>query len=208
VARVNGEERRRRQAAETRAAIVEAAGALFEARGYTGTTIEAIADGAGVVVQTIYNSIGPKSAVLNAVLDRAAAGPESPRLVADFMRERAEATSSTAEMIEVLADWFAEAMPRTADVHRIIHQAAAVDEDIADLENRRATQRFRNYLEAAQQLAARRGSATLPADEVAAVIWSVGHPQVYRFLVETQGWDLERYRLWVSRTLAASLTRG
>ena len=194
--------------AETRAAIVEAAGRLFSARGYTGTTIEAIADEAGVVVQTIYNSIGPKSAVLSAVLDRAASGPESPRSVPEFMSERAEATSNAAGMIAVLADWFAEAMPRTADVMGVIHQAAAVDGDIADLEDKRAAQRFQNYLAAASQLAARPGAAGRSAEEVAATIWSIGHPQVYRFLVEDQGWDLDRYRQWVTDCLVGVLAES
>ncbi len=199
--------RRERQMAATRTSIVEAAGRLFSDRGYTGTTIEAIADEAGVVVQTIYNSIGPKSAVLNAVLDLAASGPESPRSVPEFMRERVEITSTAAGMIGVLADWFAEAMPRTAGVFRVVHEAAAIDRDIADLEGRREAQRFHNYAAAASQLAGRPGAATLPAEDVAATIWSIGHPRTYRFLVETQGWDLDRYRRWVAACLTAVLTK-
>ncbi len=198
--------RRERQMAATKTSIVEAAGRLFADRGYTGTTIEAIADEAGVVVQTIYNSIGPKSAVLNAVLDLAASGPESPKSVPEFMRERAEVTSTAIGMIEVLADWFAEGMPRTVGVLRVIHQAAAVDPDIADLEDRRAAQRFHNYIAAASQLASRPGAAALAAEEVAATIWSIGHPQVYQFLVVDQGWELDRYRRWVAACLTAVLT--
>lgn len=200
-------ERRQRQIEETRSAIVTAAAELFAARGYVGTTIEAIAAEAGVVVQTIYNSIGSKSEVLSAVLDRAAAGPESPRPVREFMQQRAEATRDAEGLVRVLADWFTEVQPRTAEVHHIIRQAAAVDEGIADLEERRAIQRFRNYVDAAKQLAARTGAAPLPTEEVAATLWCVGHPQIYRFLVETEGWDLDRYRQWVARLLTETLTQ-
>lgn len=192
--------------AETRSSIVSAAAELFAERGYAGTTIEAIAAGAGVVVQTIYNSIGPKSAVLSAVLDQAAAGGEAPQTVPDFMRQRAEATRDAEGMIEVLADWFAEALPRTSEVFGIIRQAAAYDDDIAELEQRRAEQRFRNYLEAARQLAERPGCVALPADEIAATIWSIGHPQTYLFLTDVAGWDLGRYRDWVARSLLTNLT--
>ena len=143
--------------------------------------------------------------MLGAVLDRAASGPESPRSVPEFMRERAESTSDAGGMIAVLADWFAEAMPRTADVMGVIHQAAAVDGDIADLEGTRAAQRFHNYLAAASQLAARPGAAGRPAEEIAATIWSIGHPLVYRFLVEDQGWDLDRYRRWITDCLIGIL---
>lgn len=185
---------------------MDAAAELFSENGYAGTTIQSIASRAGVVVQTIYNSIGSKSSVLSAVLDRAAAGPEAPKPVPEFMRERTEATGDAAGLIEVLADWFAEAQPRTSEVHRIIRQAAAHDKDIAELEDQRATQRFQNYLHAAQQLAARPGSLALPREEIAAMIWSIGHPQVYRFLTDEVGWDLDRYRNWVERSLVSALT--
>jgi AcrR family transcriptional regulator len=191
---------------QTRADIVSAAAELFAEHGYAGTTIQSIASRAGVVVQTIYNSIGSKSTVLSAVLDRAAAGPEAPKPVREFMRERTEAIADAAGLIEVLADWFAEVQPRTSEVHRIIRQAAAHDEDIAELEEQRAEQRFRNYQLAAQQMAMRPGSVTLSGEEIAATIWSIGHPEVYRFLTEEAGWDLDRYRHWVERSLVSALT--
>lgn len=203
---VNSLARRNRQIEHTRADIVSAAAELFADKGYAGTTIQSIASRAGVVVQTIYNSIGSKSTVLSAVLDRAAAGPEAPKAVREFMQERTEAIADAAGLIKVLADWFAEVQPRTTEVHRIIRQAAAHDEDIAELEEQRAEQRFRNYQLAAEQLVLRPGSAPLPAEEIAATIWSIGHPQVYRFLTEGTGWDLDRYRNWVETSLVSALT--
>ncbi len=206
MASVNARERRNRQIEQTRAAIIAAAADLFAENGYAGTTLESIASQAGVVVQTIYNSIGPKSSVLSAVLDQAAQGPEAPRPVPEFMRDRTDATDDAAELIEVLADWFAEAQPRTAGIHRTIRQAAAHDEAIAELEEQRAMQRFRNYLQAAQQLAMRPRSVTLPPEDIAATIWAIGHPQVYRFLTAKAGWDLDHYRRWVQQSLIATLT--
>lgn len=208
MASVKARERRNQQMAQTRSAIIAAAADLFAENGYAGTTLESIATQAGVVVQTIYNSIGPKSSVLSAVLDQAAQGPEAPRPVPAFMRERADATGDAAELIGVLADWFAEAQPRTVEIHRTIRQAAAHDEAIAKLEEQRATQRFRNYLQAAQQLAMRPRSVTLPPEDIAATIWSIGHPQVYRFLTERAGWDLDHYRHWVEQSLIAALTEA
>lgn len=205
---VNALERRNRQMEQTRAAIVSAAADLFAEHGYAGTTIQSIASRAGVVVQTIYNSIGPKSTVLSAVLDRAAAGTEAPRTVPEFMRERTEAAVDAAEVLTVLADWFAEVQPRTSEAHRIIREAAAHDKDIAELEEARAAQRFRNYRQAAQQLALRPGAVKVPDEEIAATIWSIGHPQVYRFLTEGTGWDLDRYRRWVERSLVSALTEA
>src|SRR3979409_1416813 len=60
---------RREQAPQTRARIVEAAGALFTSNGYARTTIREIADSAGVAVDTVYAVFGNKARVLTALVD-------------------------------------------------------------------------------------------------------------------------------------------
>ena len=141
--------RRTLQAAGTREAIVEAAGRLFAADGYVRTTIDGIAAESGVAVQTVYNSVGNKAALLSAVLDSAAAGPGAQAGVLDFMRERTRQAADLDALINMLADWFAEVHPRTAGINAVIARAAAVDEAAAQLEKDRAQQRLRRYEEAA-----------------------------------------------------------
>lgn len=198
---VKRKSRQELRAEETRAAIVEAADRLFARDGYARTTIGDIAEEAGVVVQTIYNAIGSKATVLSAVLDRAAAGPLAPRSVPEFMAERSERVADATGMVEMLADWFAEAQPRVAGINRVIREAAATDADVAQLEVRRASQRLRNYGLAADALAGLPGARDVARDDVAATIWSIGHPQTFVHLTEVEGWSLERYRDWVARTL-------
>ena len=84
-------------------------------------------------MQTIYNAVGNKAAVLSAVLDVAASGPNAPTPVPEFMAERT-APHRCRRPIDLLADWLVEANERTATIHWIIRQAAAVDEDAAELE--------------------------------------------------------------------------
>ncbi|MDJ0322748.1 TetR/AcrR family transcriptional regulator [Cryobacterium sp. PH31-AA6] len=199
--------RRTRQSAATRAVIVEAASRLMLERGYVPTSIAAIAESAGVAVQTIYNSIGGKADVLSAVLDRSAAGPDAPTLVPTFMRKRVAAAGTSAEVVGILADWFVEVNARTAGVHRVITQAAGVDPEVAKLELRRAAQRLHNYGEAASTLRTLRGLRSGLSDhEAAAAIWAIGHPQVYRSLVIDLGWSVPAYREWVLKTLSGALT--
>jgi AcrR family transcriptional regulator len=199
--------RRSQQSAATRTAIVETARRLMLERGYVATSIGAIADEAGVAVQTIYNSVGNKADVLSAVLDLAAAGPGAPALVPDVMRERVARARNALEIIDILADWFVEVHARTAGVFRVIGQAAAVDADVAKLELRRAAQRLHNYGEAASALRARRGLRSGLSDhEAAAAIWAIGHPQVYQSLVIDLGWSVEAYRDWLGKTLGGALT--
>ena len=52
--------RRQEQASQTRFQIIEAARRLFIERGYAGATLDAIAQEAGVAVETVYASFGNK----------------------------------------------------------------------------------------------------------------------------------------------------
>jgi AcrR family transcriptional regulator len=186
--------------------IAAAAHRLFLERGYAGTTIESIAEEAGVAVQTIYNTVGVKSAVLEMVLDTTAAGSGATVPVRDLMARRTDQVASAAGVVAVLADWFVEVHERTAEVFRVIRDAAAVDPEIAAIDRRRAAQRFANYHLAAEEIARRSQLAPgLDVAGAAAVIWSVGSPQTYRLLVIEQGWDVARYRRWVEVTLTAAL---
>lgn len=120
------------------------------------------------------------------------------------MKERTESLPDAASVVEALADWFAEIHPRSAHVFDLIHQAAAVDPEIAQLEERREAQRLSNY-EMAASVIAGKGDLRLPIRETAATIWTVGHPLVYRRLVTIGGWSSSDYREWVSESLAAAI---
>lgn len=196
------------QAALTRRTIVDAASALFLAHGYVGTSIGAIARSAGVSVQTIYNAVGNKAALLSAILDAAASGPGSTRPVPQFMRDRTVAAADPAAVVGVLADWFVEVHGRTGDVWSVIHQAAAVDEEAAAVERAREQQRLRNYGLAAADLRSRGSLAGLTDDEAAAAIWAIGHPNAYQTLVRDLGWTTTAYREWVRKCLAGALGIG
>ncbi len=66
--------RRQAQAAATRAAVLEAARALFTERGYAATTVSAVAERAGVAVDTVYAAVGRKPQLLIELVDEALAG--------------------------------------------------------------------------------------------------------------------------------------
>ncbi|MFF2299108.1 TetR/AcrR family transcriptional regulator [Arthrobacter sp. NPDC058127] len=199
-------DRRVAQAAATKAAVVEAARQLFLSRGYVATTIGAVAEQAGVAIQTIYNSVGNKAALLSAVVDATAAGPDAPRSVPETMRERTAAAPDAGAVLALLADWFAEVHPRSSQLFSVMRQASAVDAEAAKVERDRAELRLRNYAEAAAALR-RRGALTsgMSDEQAAAVIWSVGHPDTYRSLVLDFAWGLDRYRDWVHAALKAAL---
>lgn len=193
-------------AEETQRVIVEAASRLFLAHGYHATSISAIAAEAGVAVQTIYNAVGSKRDLLSRVLDLAAAGERAPTPVARFMREQVESEPDPRRILAQLVEFWRGALTRTAPVFRVIREAAAVDPDIAVLERDRATQRLRNYRQAAQLLADRnalRSGTTI--EGAAATIFALGHSETYRALVLDGEWSAEHWAEWLQGTLERAL---
>src|SRR5499427_5931857 len=80
--------RRRRAAARTRAAILEAARELFTERGYTATPMTAIADRAGVALDTVYASVGRKPELARLLIETAISGTDEaiPAGQRDYVR--------------------------------------------------------------------------------------------------------------------------
>src|SRR5215472_7346041 len=72
---------RRRQAAETRRRILEAARAVFRAAGYAGATLEAIAAVAEVSPKTVEAAFGPKRGLLAALVDPLASAGGAQELI-------------------------------------------------------------------------------------------------------------------------------
>ena len=74
---------RAEQARATRRAIVEAGSALFVERGFAGTTVDAIAERAGVSRKTVFSSVGGKVGLLALAVDWALVGDDEPVALAE-----------------------------------------------------------------------------------------------------------------------------
>ena len=203
----NGAVRRRAaQAASTRAEIVMAAGRLMLERGYVGTSVAAIAAEAGVVVQTIYNSVGSKAELLAAVLDRVAEEPDAPTLLSGATRERITEARTATEVIRTLARSSALVTERTAGILRIVSEAAVVDPDVGEFEQKRDAARLHGFGEVAAALRDKRGLRGGISDhEAAATMWALAHPHTFRTLVLSLGWSTDAYLNWLEKTLLAAL---
>ena len=198
--------RRAAQAASTRGVIVMAAGRLMLERGYVGTSVAAIAGEAGVVVQTIYNSVGSKAELLAAVLDRVAAEPGAPALLSGATRERIAEARTATEVIRILARSSALVNERTSGILRIVSEAAVVDPDVGEFEQKRDAARLHGFGEVAAALREKRGLRGGISDhEAAATMWALAHPHTYRTLVLSLGWSTEAYLNWLEKSLLAAL---
>ena len=78
----------RRQGAAHRAAILDAARELFTERGYAATPMSAIADRAGVALDTVYASAGRKPALARLLIETAISGTDQavPAEQRDYVR--------------------------------------------------------------------------------------------------------------------------
>ena len=72
-----------------RAAVVQAARALFLERGYAGTTIETISDRSDVPPGTVYRLFSSKLGILKAMLDASIAGDDEAVALEDRPHIRA-----------------------------------------------------------------------------------------------------------------------
>ncbi len=192
-------------AARTRARIVDAAGDLFSRDGWTATTLKAVAEHAGVSVQSVHLA-GPKASLLIAAFERSFAGDEGPHSLAERPEMAAiMARPDVDDALEGWLDYVAEANRRTAGLSRAMVSAAEGDPlaaaAVADLDARR-----RRDMQIAAQWAVGRGllhpaHAEHAADEIS---WIVG-PEAYAHLVDRSDWRFEDYRAWLQRSMLALL---
>jgi AcrR family transcriptional regulator len=198
---------RRQRSQRTRARIIEAATELFVGRGFNATTVEDIAGGAGVVAQTVYSAFGSKPKLLAAVLDARIAGDDQPIPVAE--RPWVESLADAADAgtaIAALAAGAAGIFARVAPVYDVLRGAAS-DRDVAALleANRRGRRQDQRRL---AQLLADAGhlNPDLDVDAAADVIYALVNEDVFLLLTVDCGWDLDRYREWLTTVLVDQLT--
>lgn len=199
--------RRQAQVRATRAEVVSAAHELFVARGYTATTVEAIADAAGIPQATVYRHFGGKRGILTAVLDVAFGGDDEPVEYQHRPEVRAALTDpEPAGMLDAFARMHPDVVARSAPIQHVLAEAAAVDHEAAELLALARDQRHTGQSRIARLLAQRGALAEgLTEAEAADVIYALFSPEMYRILVVERGWHTERYGQWLSKALREAL---
>lgn len=195
--------RRRDAAVRTRARMLGAARHQFAEHGYLSTTVEAIAEAAGVSPQTFYTVFGSKRGVLFALLDEMPAAADPATLAA------ALASAPDAErQLALLVDYRLRLYAGSLDVLTAVRAAGGQDPDVAALWNEGEDRRRRNQqklLSAWHAHGELRPSITRrQADDV---LWALTGPDVYRLFVVERKWSRERFREWLVDMLAYELLK-
>jgi AcrR family transcriptional regulator len=192
--------KRREAAARTREAILDAALALFSDRGYAATPMTAIAEQAGVALDTVYASVGRKPELARLLIETAISGssqavPAEERGYVQAIRAAPDAETK----IAIYASAMRMIAGRLAPVLGILQQAALWRE----IAERRAA----NMHLFVTDLAA---VATLRVDpgEAADIVWATNAPEFYQLLVHQRGWTPERYEHFLADTWRRLLLAG
>jgi len=198
---------REAQARATRRAIVDAAARLFIERGYGATTVDAIAEAAGVSRKTVFTSVGGKAEALKLAIDWANVGDDEPVPMLERPHVKAMQQEPDARRIVTsYAGQVRQTAARAAPLHAVVQAAAGLDDDIRALAEEARAQRIRGMRMMAQVLADRGAlKPDLTPSEAADVLWLLNDPGVYHRLVIEQHWDPDRYQDWLTSAFISLL---
>jgi AcrR family transcriptional regulator len=190
---------RQRQALWTRRLIVDAARKLFLERGYAATTMDAIAEEAGVAVSTVYAAFKNKRTILRAIRE---AWHEQTR--AREINEEASRQPDPERRLEMVVNATRRQWETGGAVVAIYQGAAAADRGAA-AELREALRGRRAALD--RVVEGMEGSLRpgLDEDRAAAILRAVCRAEVYRELVGESGWSPDEYEAWLFKTLTEQL---
>ena len=192
---------RGRQAAaeETRRSILESARRIFIERGYAGATMPAIAEQAGIALDTVYAAVGRKPALFRLLVESAISGIDAavPAEQRDYVRAiRAEPDAGA--KLRIYAAALGEILPRLAPIFKVLQAASSQDEDLNALWQEISRRRAANMRLLAKDLAETgRLRRSLSMAEVADILWSMNAPEFFLMLVEQRGWSPAQFADWL-----------
>ena len=194
-------------ARQTRQAIVGAASLLFARDGFGATTLDAIAEEAGVSRKTVFTAVGGKIELLKLALDWAIAGDDAPVAVADrptvsrLMHQR-----DPAALLRGWAKVLAEIDHRVAALVRAMEIAAGIDPTARTLFDQTQGQRLEGARTVVDRLVELNAlDSALTPDEATDIAWLYADPALYDRLVRQRGWPLDRFAEWVGDALCRQL---
>lgn len=187
--------------------MIDTARPLFLSQGYAATTMDQIAAGAGVAVQTVYYTFKSKGNLLSQVVEVTAAGEDEalPAMQRPWAQDMLAATS--AQRILALGTEHGTAIyERVAHLWPAVNAAAAVDPAVANYwrsvaAGRRAGQEA--MVRRIAQLGALRPE--LDPDRATDLVYLLAAHDPYQTLVMEAGWPVSTFKAWLFCTLVQQL---
>jgi AcrR family transcriptional regulator len=198
---------RAESAARTRETILQAARVLFVKRGYVATTIEDIAERAGVSKPTVFASVGAKRDIIKQLRDQAIAGDDEPIPLAQrgWFREALDEPDAR-RSIRLHARNVVRLHQNVGDLAEVLRTGAGADDELRKLWQ---TAEHERRLDAGTFVDALRKKTPLKADldrEAAIdIVWVLTSADWFQRLVRARGWSTTRYEEWMAETFLQQL---
>jgi AcrR family transcriptional regulator len=194
---------RRARAAARRSRVLDVAEQLMLRHGYEATTVAAIADQAGVSVETVYKSFGGKPGLAWGLYERGLAGSGTEHAETRSGRLR---DTDPATLVRGWSELATEVAPRVAPLQLLVRTAAASDPRMQKEYDAMDASRLTRMRENAAALAALGGLREgITVEEAGDVLFSVSSSEMYDLLVVRRGWTVERYARYVRDTITHAL---
>ena len=196
---------RRAEAIRSHDRIIDMAQRRFLNDGYGPTTISAIAEDAGVSVDTIYKSFGGKPGLIRAMAARALLG----RGPVPAEQRSNELQTSERDPRKLIARWgvfVTEIAPLAAPIMLLVRDAAGSHPELRPLIEEVHADRLRRMTDNARRFAANghlRPGVTVA--EAANVMWTYSSSELYELLVLRRGMPLKTFGRFVADAMIAAL---
>lgn len=195
---------RQRQAKETRLRILGAARELMLKGGYAGTTLDAIAESAGVSPKTVSAGFGSKRGILAELM--------SPTAFGDRVQEslgQLRSTSNPSQRVELVAQMTRRIYEVLAPEFDLLRGAGTVAPELADLARQIEARRRQNVARLVGFLDEHRVLRPgVTPQETVDVAWALTSYDLFRMLVGELNWTLDRFEAWLAGLLKERLLRG
>ena len=185
-------------AQETRDAILRAAMDLFAADGYVRTTVTAIADRAGVGVNTVYTSVGGKPALVGAL---AREGTDDAAI--DTTLAEIQAMTDGMRILRRTAEGTAEVTRRREALLRMLRDNATSDPAVAAAAEL-AVRRYRERLTLTAERLAEVGAVRFDSARTEQILWFYFGDTTWS-TVRQLGWTWADGARWLADQAATAL---
>ncbi|MBT2442782.1 TetR/AcrR family transcriptional regulator [Streptomyces sp. ISL-36] len=191
----------------TRRRIIAAATELFLLNGYGATTLQQVADQAGVAVQTIYFTFRNKPGLLKELVDVAIAGDDAPVATMDrpWFAQVVDAPDAGSGLAALVAG-SRTVLERAAAVSEMVRAAAAAHPELRDVWPERQDPRHTVHTAAAEALLDKPGARPgLTVEEAADILYALLSPELFLILTRDRAWTPAAWERWAADTLATQL---
>jgi AcrR family transcriptional regulator len=187
--------------------VLDAARQLFVEQGYVATTVDQIAERAGVSKPTVFAAVGNKRELLKTVRDVALAGDDEPGPVAArpwYLEVLAEPDQR--RTLQLHARNCARINERYAPIEEALHAAAGADAELRDLWRANERERRIGATLVIDNLR-KKGPLKkgLTREQACDILWLLMASDHFRRLVADAGWPSDRYRRWLADTFSQQL---